>query len=225
MMCGRFTLFTTYEYLLSEFDIQKAFDKEYYEESYNIAPTHHIVSIINDGTKNRMGYLKWGLIPSWAKDDKMASKMINARSETVDEKPSFKKSFYQRRCIIPIDSFYEWKRDGKVRTPMRIKMKDDSLFAVAGLWDTWKAPSGEAIHTCTILTTEPNELMADIHDRMPVILPKEKRSIWLNPSIHDNEQLKTLLVPYVADEMMAYEVSEKVNSPKNNSVELIQRVI
>ena len=225
MMCGRFTLFTTYEYLLSEFDIQKAFDEEYYKESYNIAPTHNIVSIINDGTKNRMGYLKWGLVPSWAKDEKMASKMINARSETVDEKPSFKKPFYQRRCIIPMDSFYEWKRDGKVKTPMRIKMKDDSLFAVAGLWDTWKTPSGEAIHTCTILTTEPNELMADIHDRMPVILPKEKRSIWLDPSIHNNEQLKTLLVPYPADEMLAYEVSEKVNSPKNNSVELIQRVI
>jgi putative SOS response-associated peptidase YedK len=224
-MCGRFTLFTTYEYLLSEFDIQQVFDKEYYEESYNIAPTHNVVSIINDGTKNRMGYLKWGLIPSWAKDDKMASKMINARSETVDEKPSFKKSFYQRRCIIPMDSFYEWKRDGKVRTPLRIKMRDDSLFAVAGLWDTWKNPSGESIHTCTILTTESNELMADIHDRMPVILSKEKRSIWLNPSIHDKEQLKSLLVPYDADEMMAYEVSEKVNSPKNNSVELIQQVI
>ncbi|MGG0655482.1 SOS response-associated peptidase [Rummeliibacillus pycnus] len=226
-MCGRFSLFAAYENLISEFDIQQMFAEEYYEESYNIAPTHthNIVSIINDGTKNRMGYLKWGLIPSWAKDDKMASKMINARSETVNEKPSFKKSFYQRRCIIPMDSFYEWKREGKEKTPMRIKMKNDSLFAVAGLWDTWNAPSGEAIHTCTILTTEPNELMSEIHDRMPVILPKEQRSIWLNTSIQNTEILKSLLVPYHTVEMMAYEVSSKVNSSKNNSLELIKRVL
>jgi len=193
-------------------------------ESYNIAPTHSIVSIINDGAKNRMGYLKWGLIPSWAKDNnKMASKLINARSETVDEKPSFKKAFQQRRCIIPMDSFFEWKREGKAKTPMRIKMKDDSLFGVAGLWDTWKSPAGEAIHTCTILTTTPNELMIDIHDRMPVIIPESSQSIWLNPNVHDNKQLKTLLVPYPAENMMAYEVSNKVNSPKNNSEELIKQ--
>lgn len=224
-MCGRFTLFTAYENLINEFDIQQIFAKEYYEESYNIAPTHNIVSIINDGTKNRMGYLKWGLIPSWAKDDKMASKLINARSETVDEKPSFKKSFHQRRCIIPMDSFYEWKRNGKEKIPMRIKMKDDSLFAVAGLWDTWNSPNGEAIHTCTILTTEANELMSEIHDRMPVILPKEKQSIWLNTSIQHKDILKSLLVPYRSDEMMTYKVSSKVNSSKNNSVDLITKVL
>jgi len=225
ILCGRFTLFATYQYLISDFDIQEMFEEAYYEESYNIAPTHNIVSVINDGTKNRMGYLKWGLIPSWAKDEKMASKMINARSETVDEKPSFKKSFYQKRCIIPMDSFYEWKREGKMKTPMRIKLKDDSLFGVAGLWDSWKAPSGEVIHTCTILTTQPNELMAEIHDRMPVILPKEHQKEWLNPSNQDKEQLKSLLVPFPATQMLAYEVSNKVNSPRNNSAELIQRVI
>ena len=225
ILCGRFTLFATYQYLISDFDIQEMFEEAYYEESYNIAPTHNIVSVINDGTKNRMGYLKWGLIPSWAKDEKMASKMINARSETVDEKPSFKKSFYQKRCIIPMDSFYEWKREGKMKTPMRIKLKDDSLFGVAGLWDSWKAPSGEVIHTCTILTTQPNELMAEIHDRMPVILPKEHQKEWLNPRNQDKEKLKSLLVPFPATQMLAYEVSNKVNSPRNNSAELIQRVI
>lgn len=222
-MCGRFTLFALYEHLITDFDIQQAIAEDLYEESYNIAPTHNIVSIINDGTKNRMGYLKWGLIPHWAKDDKMASKMINARSETVDEKPSFRKSFYQKRCIIPMDSFYEWKREGNKKIPMRIKMKDDSLFAVAGLWDTWKDPKGQAIHTCTILTTTPNELMTNIHDRMPVILSKEERQVWLNPSIQDKEQLKSLLVPYAADQMTAYEVSTKVNSPMNNSIELIEK--
>lgn len=211
-MCGRFTLITTLEYLISEFDIQLAFDEDLFATSYNIAPTQPIVSIINDGTNNRMGHLKWGLIPTWAKD------------ETVDEKPSFKRSFYQRRCIIPMDSFYEWKRDGKAKIPMRIKMKDDSLFGVAGLWETWKASNGTAIHTCTILTTEPNELMADIHDRMPVILPKEMRSVWLNPAVKDKEELKSLLVPYKSDDMTAYEVSDKVNSPRNNTVDLIERV-
>ncbi|MCC3359487.1 SOS response-associated peptidase [Bacillus sp. REN16] len=224
-MCGRFTLFATYENLISEFDIQQIFNEADYEESYNIAPTHSIVSVINDGTKNRMGYLKWGLIPSWAKDEKMASKMINARSETVDEKPSFKKSFYQRRCIIPMDAFYEWKRDGKLKKPMLIKMKDDSLFGVAGLWDSWAAPTGEKVHTCTILTTPPNELMAGIHDRMPAILSKEHQKEWLNPRNQDREQLKSLLVPFAASKMMTYEVGNKVNSPKNNSVELIQRVV
>ncbi|AST91283.1 MULTISPECIES: SOS response-associated peptidase [Sutcliffiella] len=223
-MCGRFTLITTFEYLISEFDIQLAFDEELFANSYNIAPTQQIVSIINDGTNNRMGHLKWGLIPSWAKDEKMASKMINARSETVDEKPSFKRSFYQRRCLIPMDSFYEWKRDGKAKIPMRIKMKDDSLFGVAGLWDTWKAPSGEAVHTCTVLTTEPNDLLTDIHDRMPVILPKEKQSIWLDPATKDKTELKSLLIPYNSDEMIAYEVSPKVNSTRNNSIDLIERV-
>jgi putative SOS response-associated peptidase YedK len=223
-VCGRFTLFATYEEIIDQFDILKAFDEYYYTESYNIAPTQKVVAIINDGRINRMGHLKWGLIPAWAKDAKIASKLINARSETVHEKPSFKKSFSQRRCLIPMDSFFEWKRIEKTKTPMRIKMKDDSLFAVAGLWDTWQSPTGEAIHTCTILTTEPNDLMKDIHDRMPVILPKEHQSIWLDSTIHDNEQLRSLLLPFPADEMTAYEVSDKVNSPKNNAVDLIKPV-
>ncbi|MGE7666694.1 SOS response-associated peptidase [Ureibacillus composti] len=223
-MCGRFTLFTTFEKLIEHFEIQQAFEEALYHESYNIAPTQQIISIINDGTKNRMGFLKWGLVPSWAKDEKMASKMINARAETVDEKPSFKKSFYQRRCIIPMDSFYEWKREGKTKRPMRIKMRDDSLFAVAGLWDTWLSPSGQTIHTCTILTTEPNALMANIHDRMPVILSKEQQALWLDPRVKERDHLKSLLVPFPVDEMTAYEVSDQVNSPKNNSRELIERV-
>ena len=184
-MCGRFTLFATYEEIIDQFDIQKAFDEYYYTESFNIAPTQKVVAIINDGRMNRMGNLKWGLIPSWEKDDKTASKLINARSETIHEKPSFKKSFSQRRCLIPMDSFFEWKRVEKKKTSMRVKMKDDSLFAVAGLWDTWQSPTGEAIHTCTFLTTEPNDLMKDIHDCMPVILPKEHQSIWLDSTIID----------------------------------------
>ncbi|SOC42365.1 SOS response-associated peptidase [Ureibacillus acetophenoni] len=223
-MCGRFTLFASFEKILEEFDIQQAIEEVFYEASYNIAPSQQILSIINDGQKNRMGFLKWGLVPAWSKDEKMASKMINARSETVDEKPSFRKSFYQRRCLIPMDSFFEWKKDGNSKTPMRITMKDNSLFGVAGLWDTWKSPTGEAIYTCTILTTEPNDLMRGIHDRMPVILSKEQQLTWLDPRIHDKDQLKSLLVPFDAEKMIAYQVSELVNSPKNNSEELIARI-
>lgn len=224
-MCGRFTLFASFENILEEFEIQKAIQEIFYKASYNIAPSQQILSIINDGEKNRMGFLKWGLIPSWAKDNNMALKMINARSETVNEKPSFKKSFYQRRCIIPMDSFYEWKREGNGKVPMRIKMKDDSLFGVAGLWDTWYSPTGETIHTCTILTTKPNQLMENIHDRMPVILQKEKQMIWLNPQISNTEQLKSLLTPFEADKMIAYRVSDLVNSPNNNSDELIKEML
>lgn len=123
-----------------------------------------------------------------------------------------------------MDSFYEWKREGKAKRPMRIKMKDDSLFAVASLWDTWFSPSGQAIHTCTILTTEPNALMANIHDRMPVILSKEQQALWLDPRVKERDRLKSLLVPFPVDEMTVYEVSAQVNSPMNNSRELIERV-
>ncbi len=223
-MCGRFSLYSSFDELLEEFDIQQAFDEALYEESYNIAPTQNIVAIINDGEKNRMGHLKWGLIPSWAKDTKMASKMINARSETVDVKPSFKKAFEQKRCIIPMSSFFEWKREEKSKTPMLIKMKHDSTFAVAGVYDTWHSPTNEIIHTCTILTTKPNNLMAKIHDRMPVILPKEHQSIWLDRTIRDHGILKSLLIPYDEAEMMSYEVSDYVNSPKNNTKELIMEI-
>ncbi|MGX9134805.1 SOS response-associated peptidase [Rummeliibacillus sp. JY-2-4R] len=223
-MCGRFSLYSSFDELLEEFNIQQAFEESLYEESYNIAPTHNIVAIINDGVKNRMGHLKWGLIPSWAKDAKMASKMINARSETVDVKPSYKKAFEQKRCLIPMSSFFEWKREEKSKTPMLIKMKNASLFAVAGLYDTWHSPTKETIHTCTILTTKPNHLMANIHDRMPVILPKEQQSIWLDRSIRNHQILKSILLPYYEAEMMTYEVSDDVNSPKNNSKELIMKL-
>ncbi len=224
-MCGRFTLIASFQNILEEFEIQKSIQEIFYEARYNIAPSQQILSILNDGEKNRMGFLKWGFVPSWAKDEKMASKMINARSETVAEKPSFKKSFYQRRCIIPMDSFFEWKREGHGKVPMRIKMKNDSLFGVAGLWDTWNSPLGEVIHTCTILTTESNELMENIHNRMPVILTKEQQMTWLNPRIRDTEQLKSLLTnPFDAGKMIAYRVSDLVNSTKNNSVDLIKEL-
>jgi len=222
-MCGRYSLFADFQEIEERFG-QATFDLEDYEESYNIAPSQMVLSVINDGSKNRLGFLKWGLIPPWAKDEKIGYKMINARSETVHEKPSFRNALKNKRCLIVADSFYEWKRTGDRKVPMRIKMKNDELFAMAGLWEAWKTPNGKLVHTCTILTTEPNDLMSTIHDRMPVILKKQDEHKWLNPAVKNGDDLKRYMVPLEDGLLEAYEVSEKVNSPKNNDPELIVRV-
>lgn len=221
-MCGRFTLFTNIEEIIDRFDIQAAFNDEYHS-SYNVAPTHSVLSVINDGTKNRLGYLRWGLIPSWAKDEKICYKMINARSETIAEKVSFKNAYKNKRCLILADSFYEWKKTPERKIPMRIKLKNNAPFGMAGLWESWKSPNG-MIHSCTVITTTPNELMTSIHDRMPVILRPEDEEIWLDSSIHDTEYLKQFLKPIDSQHMEAFEVSSNVNSPKNNAPHLIERI-
>jgi len=222
-MCGRYSLFSDIRIIEERFG-EVTFEEDDYEPSYNIAPSQQIMTVINDGTKNRLGYLKWGLVPPWAKDSKIGFKMINARSETVHEKPSFRESFKKKRCLVVADSFFEWKRTNDKKVPMLVKLKSDELFAMAGLWETWKSPTGEPIHSCTILTTEPNDLMSNIHDRMPVILKPEDESIWLDSSIKDVNNLKHLLRPFENDTLEAYEVSELVNSPRNNSPVLINQV-
>ena len=222
-MCGRYSLFADFKKIEERFG-EATFDVEEYEESYNIAPSQMILSVVNDGLKNRIGYLKWGLVPPWAKDSKIGFKMINARAETVHEKPSFRGALKKKSCLIVADSFYEWKRTEDRKVPMRIKMKNNELFAMAGLWESWKSPSGELVHTCTILTTEPNDLMSTIHDRMPVILKKEDEQTWLNPAIKTIDELKPFLIPLENGLLEAYEVSDKVNSPKNNEPELIVKV-
>ena len=222
-MCGRYSLFSDIRIIEERFG-EVTFEEDDYEPSYNIAPSQQVMTVINDGTKNRLGYLKWGLVPPWAKDSKIGFKMINARSETVHEKPSFRESFKKKRCLVVADSFFEWKRTNDKKVPMLVKLKSDELFAMAGLWETWKSPTGEPIHSCTILTTEPNDLMSNIHDRMPVILKPEDESIWLDSSIKDVNNLKHLLRPFENDTLEAYEVSELVNSPKNNSPVLINQV-
>ncbi|ATH94568.1 SOS response-associated peptidase [Bacillus glycinifermentans] len=223
-MCGRFTLFSNYETIIDRFDIGQTIPEEEYRPSYNIAPSQEILAVINDGTVHRLGYLRWGLIPPWSKDEKVGYKMINARAETLSEKPAFRKPLMSRRCIIPADGFYEWKRiDSKRKQPMRIKLKSDDLFSFAGLWDRWRSPGGEPVYTCTIITTTPNAFMADIHDRMPAILTRDHEKEWLNPRQQDAERLKRLLQPYSSDEMEAYEVSLLVNSPQNNSVDVIKQ--
>jgi putative SOS response-associated peptidase YedK len=223
-MCGRFTLTTDVDFVMTRFNISGKFGVDDYKLRYNIAPSQSVLCVIHDGRENRAGYLQWGLVPSWAKDPKVGYKMINARAETLADKPSFKASFKKRRCLIISDSFYEWKKDGQRKIPIRIKLKNDQPFAMAGLWERWLSNEGQEINSCSIITTTPNELMMDIHDRMPAILKPEYEHIWLDRSIEDTSYLKQFLTPYNPELMEAYEVSANVNSPKNDSSELIRPV-
>jgi putative SOS response-associated peptidase YedK len=169
--------------------------------------------------------MRWGLVPFWAKEISIGYKMINAKAETVHEKPSYRKPFKERRCLVLADGFYEWKRpDKKTKIPFLFVLKTRGPFAFAGLWDLWKNPNGEELLTFTIITTSANELMAPIHDRMPVILPQKVESRWLDPEFKDTDKLKTLLQPYPSDKMEAYEVSSIVNSPKNDTPSCIEPI-
>jgi putative SOS response-associated peptidase YedK len=221
-MCGRFSFSPEIQQIITRFHIDEVtFD---YIPRYNIAPGQMIPAIISHEGKNRLGQLKWGLIPFWAKDEKIAFKTINAKAETVHEKPAFKHAFKRKRCIIPADGFYEWKKTETGKQPMRIILKSGDLFGMAGLYDTWTAQDGSKVHTCTIITTKPNELVADIHDRMPVILRPEDEGIWLDREKQDVELLQTLLVPYPAEKMRAFPVSPLVGNVKNDSEECIREM-
>ncbi|TCP55804.1 putative SOS response-associated peptidase YedK [Tumebacillus sp. BK434] len=212
-MCGRFTLTITPDQLAMRFETDEpAFD---YAPRYNIAPGQLITAVIQSDGKNRIGQLKWGLVPPWAQDEKIGYKMINAKSETVAEKPAFKSAFLRKRCLIPADGFYEWQATGDGKQPMRILLKHQDLFAFAGLYETWTSPEGSKVHTCTLLTTKPNSLVASIHDRMPVILRREDEAIWLDRGKQDAELLHSLLVPYPEDEMYAYPVDKMVGNVRN----------
>ncbi|MDS9471766.1 SOS response-associated peptidase [Sporosarcina pasteurii] len=218
-MCGRFSMTSPIEQIQLAFELSNMSELNI-TPRYNVAPSQQVFSIVSDGENKRGGFLKWGLVPSWAKDSRIGYKMINARSETVDTKPSFKNLLKRRRCLIVADGFYEWKNDGGQKQPFRIKMKDDRVFTFAGLWDRWQK-DGETIHSCTIITTEANDVVSGIHDRMPVILPEEKQDIWLNSTVQDSSYLKKLLKPYQPEEMTAFQVSTLVNSPKNDVPEII----
>jgi putative SOS response-associated peptidase YedK len=222
-MCGRFTLIQTAEAIQDTFDIGNAPDLQ---PRYNIAPTQEVVTVLHD-TDNDLRVaklLRWGLIPSWSKDPSIATKLINARSETVAEKPSFRSAFKKRRCLIVADGFYEWLRTEGKKQPFRFQLQDKQPFGFAGLWEQWQSPSGEEIHTCTILTTAANELMAPIHDRMPVILKPEDYDLWLDPQAQDPKMLQPLLQPFSTEAMTAYPVSTIVNSPKNNTPECVASI-
>lgn len=221
-MCGRFTLTAEREQIEERFSFRMT--NLTLTPHYNIAPSQLVLNVMNDGNENRAGFLRWGLIPSWAKEEAIGNRMINARAETVAEKPSFKRALQKRRCLVIADGFYEWKAEGKKKTPMFITLGSREPFGFAGLWETWKAPNGEAIHSCTIITTTPNTLMESIHTRMPVILSREAEALWLDRTIDDPQKLLPLLVPYPDKEMSVYEVSLFVNSPRNDAPTCIEPV-
>lgn len=222
-MCGRFTL------TVDAHQIREAFPwvtvPEELQPRYNMAPSQPIAVIPNDG-KNELTYYSWGLVPFWAKDPSIGNRMINARAETLDEKPSFKNAFRRRRCLVLADGFYEWKAEPgtKTKTPMYIHLKDQRPFTFAGLWERWNPPDGSELLSCTIITTEPNQLVADLHNRMPVILPEDKYTLWLETGEVDTKELKSILVPYPPEEMSYYPVSTYVNNPANESPICIERI-
>ncbi|MEQ6375674.1 SOS response-associated peptidase [Bacillaceae bacterium S4-13-56] len=213
-MCGRFTLFAEKVEIIKAFGLEQKIDN-FYEKRYNIAPGQKILVIVHDGKGKRAGQLQWGLVPSWAKDPSIGYKMINARSESAHEKPSFKKLLTRRRCLVVADSFYEWKQVDGMKQPMRIHPKDRELFAFAGLWDRWKDGDKELV-TCTILTQEANEFMQDIHHRMPIILPKEKEDWWLDPQPQDASYMVEGIRQLEMEDLEAYPVSMQVNNAKND---------
>ena len=225
-MCGRFTLRTPSGLLVEEFQMSLPLDLK---PRYNIAPTQDVVAVrVDRDTRQRQAaMLSWGLVPSWAKDVRMGARMINARSETVDSKPSFRVAFRQRRCLIIADGYYEWKRSGKSKQPFHIHLQGNGAFGMAGLWEKWKGPGRDGaettIESCTILTTVANGRTADIHDRMPVILPPRRYDRWLDPDINEPRQLLPLLEPYDADQMAFDSVSTFVNNARNEGSRCLEK--
>jgi putative SOS response-associated peptidase YedK len=219
-MCGRYTLNKPAQALAQTFGIQEVPDLK---PQYNIAPTQMVATILHNPESNRreLRQLRWGLIPSWSKDPGIGVKMINARAETVADKPSFRSAFKRRRCLVVADGFYEWQRQENKKQPFYFRLQHEQPFGFAGLWEQWHSPEGEDIATCTILTTNANELMLSVHDRMPVILHPEDYDLWLNPQFSAPDTLQQLLQPYSPEAMTVYPVSTIVNSPKNNIPECI----
>ncbi len=218
-MCGRFTL------TADPADLREQFPGLYIppdlQPRYNIAPSQPVAVIPNDG-KNALNFFVWGLVPSWAKDPSIGNRLINARAETLLEKPSFRNAFRRRRCLVLADGFYEWRKEGRGKTPMYIRLASGKPFAFAGLWEYWSGADGSEILSCAIITTEPNDLMASIHNRMPVILPPQAYELWLQPGEVEPRRLTQFLAPYPAEEMIAYAVSTLVNNPQYEAAELIQ---
>lgn len=222
-MCGRFALISDTEALAEQFGVSPASAAALPPAvaRYNIAPTQPVLAIRHNADQQpEFTFFRWGLIPSWAKDVSIGNRMINARAETVTEKPSFRTAFKRRRCLIPADGFYEWQRTNGSKQPMYIHAADERPFALAGLWEVWRSPDGDAIQSCTILTTSPNDFMAPIHNRMPVIIEPEDYEMWLDPGPQP-DQAQHLLRPYPAEKMAAYPVSTIVNNPRHDAPDCI----
>jgi putative SOS response-associated peptidase YedK len=221
-MCGRFTLTVNEQQLIDSFQLE--FFPDEYEPSFNIAPSQPVLAAVDSESGRRAGFLKWGLIPNWVKDPKAWKPLINAKSETLTEKASFKQLLNKKRCIIFADSFYEWKKENGKKIPHRIMTKDERPIAFAGLWDRNRVGDKEMV-TCTILTTSANEAVKDVHDRMPVILNGEEAvEMWLNTNQFSFNEAKEVMQPYPVEEQKLYIVSELVNSPKNNVPDCIRPI-
>ena len=218
-MCGRFAMTVPLSTLIREFGIERT-DCDV-RPSYNIAPGRDIVAIVHDDGKVLTAF-RWGLVPFWTKDPSTGSRMINARAESVAEKPAFRQAFRARRCLIAASGFYEWKKDGREKRPVYIRPKTADLICLAGVYEFWQSADGRRLATCAIITTEANSLIRPVHDRMPVIIRKADHPLWFDRS-GPVRGAQMLLTPYPDDELEIYNVSGKVNSPVNDSPECIQR--
>jgi len=214
-MCGRYSFAVVDELIEERFGVRVR--TAIYKARYNCAPGQDL-AVISNNNPAELSFYHWGLIPFWAREKSIGYKLINARSETITEKPSYKNAFRSRRCLVLADSFFEWKKD-REKDPYRILMKDEKPFSMAGIWDRWTSSDGEIIHSFSILTTSSNKLMSDIHDRMPVILDRADEQHWLSPL--SDPELTGFLKPYPAEKMKIYKISKQVNSPKNDSPEIL----
>ena len=221
-MCGRYTLVAD----IAELGERFGFDADGLPHlpSYNIAPTQMALAVTN-GDGRHAFRMRWGLVPSWARNLSSGRPMINARAETVAERPAFRSAFRRRRCLVIADGYYEWQAAGSSRTPFRIAMESGEPFAFAGLWETWRNPEGETVTSCAIITTEATEALSPIHDRMPVILPRDLEDLWLDHGVEDPGLLSGILAPYAGGGLEAYRVPTLVNSVRNNGPELVSRAM
>jgi putative SOS response-associated peptidase YedK len=219
-MCGRFTLYDSTEVLSKEFGAPIRLDLA---PRYNIAPSQEVAVVRSrpDGERE-FALLRWGLIPSWAKDPSIGARMINARVETAPEKPAFRNAFRHRRCLVPMSGFYEWRKEGKAKHPYHVSLREKNVMAIAGLWDRWAGAEDAPIESCTLLTTDANDVIAPLHERMPVIVAPENYELWLNPSGQDPAALRALLAPYPPDKMIARPVSRRVNDPSVDNASLLE---
>ncbi len=218
-MCGRYTLAAEVEPLQARFQFETPVPD--YAPSYNIAPSQGVLAVIRDEDANRAGLLRWGLVPSWAKDPKVGYRMINARAESAAEKPSFRRALRQRRCLVLADGYYEWQRRNGQKIPMYMRLRSHEPFAFAGLWERWRGADDTTLVTCTILTTEANEWIQLVHHRMPVILDPSQEALWLDRSVTEPDVLQPLLEPVQTDILEAYAVSPQVNAARYNAPDCI----
>ena len=223
-MCGRFILTSPGRVLAAQFELQH---EPELTPRYNIAPTQMVpvVRFDQETTVKQFEMLKWGLVPFWAKDASIGPRLINARCETLGQKPAYRAAFKSRRCLIPTNGFYEWMKEKEKKQPYLIRLADESLFAFAGLWEHWKGPDGSTIESCTVITTEANDLLRPIHDRMPVIITRKDYDSWLNPDISGQETFQSLMLPYPSHEMVFFPVNPKVNKATYDNPDCIEPVL